>query len=251
MTDDWTDPEEQLLAHSVFGTSERAAVVSMILDWTNAHGFGQACVSAIEVSVGAAVTVTLPDRAKVFVKVWPGTADRRSLAAQMQVQAAMAVHGFPAPGVLTELSALGSGWAVGMEYNRAGAPTDARIPGVRRAMAGGLARFVSEAEAFGCLDGLPRRSLPAEGVIWPEPHNALFDFKATARGAEWIDEIAGRSLAVMRSAGSRTVVGHHDWSAKNMRMGPGGIAVLYDWDAVFLDREPFVLGSAAAHFPVS
>ena len=36
-----------------------------------------------------------------------------------------------------------------------------------------------------------------------------------------------------------------------MRMGPDGIAVLYDWDAVFVDREAFVLGSAAAHFPVT
>jgi hypothetical protein len=36
-----------------------------------------------------------------------------------------------------------------------------------------------------------------------------------------------------------------------MRMGPEGIAVLYDWDAVFVDREAFVLGSAAAHFRVT
>jgi len=62
---------------------------------------------------------------------------------------------------------------------------------------------------------------------------------------------ANRALSVMRGAGSRIVLGHHDWSAKNMRMGPRGIAVLYDWDAIFLDRETFVLGSAAAHFPVT
>ena len=55
----------------------------------------------------------------------------------------------------------------------------------------------------------------------------------------------------MRNAKSRIVVGHHDWSAKNMRMGAGRIAVLYDWDAVFVDREAFVLGTAAAHFPVT
>ena len=36
-----------------------------------------------------------------------------------------------------------------------------------------------------------------------------------------------------------------------MRMGPGGVAVLYDWDSVFLDREAFTLGYAAAHFPVT
>ncbi len=36
-----------------------------------------------------------------------------------------------------------------------------------------------------------------------------------------------------------------------MRMNPNGIAVLYDWDSVFLDRETFILGSAAVHFPVT
>lgn len=79
-------------------------------------------------------------------------------------------------------------WAIGMEYNRSGAPTDMRVPGVREVMAIGLARFV---------------------------------------------------------------VGHHGWSAKHMRVVLGEMAVLYDCDAVFLDRETFILGSAAAHFPVT
>ena len=251
MFEGWTDPEDRLLARSVFGTDDPETARGMILDWVVGQGFGRARVTAVELSVGAGMTVTLADRSRIFVKAWPGTADARSLAAQMEVQAAMAARGFPAPAVLTKLSALGPGWAVGMEYDRAGAPTDVRIPGVRRAMAAGLARFMAEAEACRGVDSLPRKPLPPEGAIWPKPHNVLFDLKATAQGAGWIDEVARLALPPMRSAGGRTVVGHHDWSAKNMRMGPGGIAVLYDWDAVFLDREAFVVGSAAAHFPVT
>lgn len=251
MIEGWTDPEDRLLARGVFGTDDLGTARGMILDWVAGQGFGRARVTAIELSVGAAVTASLADRSRIVVKVWPGTADARSLAAQMEVQAAMAARGFPAPAVLTKLSALGPGWAVGMAYDRAGVPADARVPGVRRAMAGGLARFVAEAEACRGVDGLPRWPLPPEGALWPKPHNALFDFGATARGAGWIDEAAGPALRAMRSARSRTVVGHNDWSAKNMRMGPAEIAVLYDWDAVFLDREAFVVGSAAAHFPVT
>jgi hypothetical protein len=251
MIEGWTDPEDRLLARAVFGTDDLGAARGTILDWVAGQGFGRARVAAIELSVGAAVTVCLADRSRIVVKVWPGTADARSLAAQMEVQAAMAARGFPAPAVLTKLSALGPGWAVGMAYDRAGAPTDVRVPGVRRAMAGGLARFVAEAEACRGVGGLPRWPLPPEGALWPKPHNALFDFGATARGAGWIDEAAGPALRAMRSARSRTVVGHGDWSAKNMRMGPAEIAVLYDWDSVFLDREAFVVGSAAAHFPVT
>lgn len=245
------DAEERLLARSVFGTDDPGTARGMILDWVAGQGFGEARVTGIELSVGAAVTVTLADLSRIFVKIWPGTADARSLAAQMEVQAAMAARGFPAPAVLTKLSALGPGWAIGMAYDRSGVPTDARITGVRRAMAAGLARFVAEAEVCRGVDGLPRWPLPPGEAIWPKPHNVLFDFGATERGAEWIDEAAGTALRAMRSARSRIVVGHGDWSAKNMRMGPAEIAVLYDWDAVFLDREAFVVGSAAAHFPVT
>ena len=251
MIESWTDPEDRLLARSVFGTDDLGTARGMILDWVARRGFGRARVTAVELSVGAVATVALADGSRIVVKVWPGAADARSLAAQMGVQAAMAARGFPAPAVLTGLSALGPGWAIGMAYDRAGVPTDARVPGVRRAMAAGLARFVAEAEACRGVDGLPRWPLPPGEAIWPTPHNVLFDFGATARGAEWIDEVARSALRAMRSAESRVIVGHRDWSAKNMRTGPGGIAVLYDWDAVSLDREAFVAGSAAADFPVT
>ena len=251
MIEGWTDPEDRLLACSVFGTDDLGTARGMILDWVARRGFGRARVTAVELSVGAVATVALADGSRIVVKVWPGAADARSLAAQMGVQAAMAARGFPAPAVLTALSALGPGWAIGMAYDRAGVPTDARVPGVRRAMAAGLARFVAEAEACRGVDGLPQRPFPPDGASWPKPHNVLFDFGATTRGAEWIDEVARSALRAMRSAESRVIVGHRDWSAKNMRTGPGGIAVLYDWDAVSLDREAFVVGSAAAHFPVT
>ena len=118
-------------------------------------------------------------------------------------------------------------------------------------MARGLAQFIAGADSFRDTPKLPCRRLPDGEAVWPPPHNSLYDFEATRDGAAWIDRVAKDALAVMRSASSHVIAGHHDWSAKNMRMGPDGIAVLYDWDAVFLDREAFVLGSAAAHFPVT
>jgi len=248
MIEEWTDRYDRLLARSVFGTDRADEAERMILAWAGARGFGDGRVSSVEISVGAAVTLQLAAN-QIFVKVWPGEADPKALSAQLRVQAGLAACGFPAPRVLTGLSRLGPGWAAAMEYKRDGVATDVRVPGVRRAMAAGLAQFVRLSESCRDVEGLPHRLLPER--IWPRPHNVLFDFEATAQGAEWIDEIARAALAVMRSATSRIVVGHLDWSAKNMRMGPHGIAVLYDWDAVFLDRETFVLGAAAAHFPMT
>lgn len=248
MIEEWTDQYDKLLASSVFGTDSAAEAERMIRDWARTRGFGDGRVNSVELSVGAAVTLQLATN-EVFVKVWSGAADPKALSAQLQVQAGLAACGFPAPRVLTDLSRLGPGWAAAMEYKRDGVATDVRVPGVRRAMAAGLWQFVRLSESYRDIEGLPHRLLPER--IWPRPHNVLFDFEATAQGAEWLDDIARTALAVMRSATSRIVVGHLDWSAKNMRMGPHGIAVVYDWDAVFFDRETFVLGAAAAHFPMT
>jgi len=248
MIEEWTDPSDRLLAIAIFGTGSAAEAERMIRAWARTKSFGDGRVSSVELSVGAAVTLQLATD-KVFVKVWPCDVDPKALSAQLQVQAGLAACGFPAPRLLTEPSRLGPGWAAAMEYKRDGVATDVRVPGVRRAMAAGLSQFVRLSGSYRDMEGLPHRLLPDR--IWPRPHNVLFDFEATTQGAEWIDDIARTALAAMRSATSRIVVGHLDWSAKNMRMGPESIAVVYDWDAVFLDRETFVIGAAAAHFPMT
>lgn len=246
MLEEWTDPYDRLLAGAIFGTDCAQDAERLIRAWASTNGFGDGRVDSVELSVGAGVTLQLAAD-KIFVKVWSGGADSRALSAQLKVQASLAAGGFPAPRVLTDLSRLGPGWAIAMEYKRDGVPTDVRVPGVRRAMAAGLARFMRSSEPYRGVDGLPHRLLS----VWPRPHSPLFDFAATTQGAEWIDTIARTALAVMRSTTSRIVVGHLDWSAKNMRMGPENIAVVYDWDAVFLDHETFVVGAAAAHFPTT
>lgn len=183
-----------------------------------------------------------------MVKVWPGSVDARGLTAQIEVQRRLAARGFPAPTVLTPVAALGSGSAVSMVDDRSGQPTDATRAAVRRTMAAGLARLIAEADESRSLAGLPRRRLPTVSDIWPTPHNVLFDFAATRAGAEWIDAIGGGALATLRSRPGRLVVGHTDWSARNMRMDEGRIAAVYDWDSVMLASEAVVVGTAAAHF---
>ena len=249
--DGWLDAADRQLSRSIFGTDDRGAVERMVLDWAARQGLGHGTIKSIEISVGAAITIAQSEGSLLFVKAWPGSVEVTSLSAQLAVQDAMAARGYPAPAVLTKLSPLGPCWVVTMAYKADGVPTDVRTVGVRRNMAWGLARFIAVAADCRDMPNLPRRQLPVGQSIWPTPHNILLDFDTTRRGAEWIDEIARAALVSMRNAKSRIVVGHHDWSAKNMRMGADGIAVLYDWDAVFVDREAFVLGTAAAHFPVT
>jgi hypothetical protein len=86
------------------------------------------------------------------------------------------------------------------------------------------------------------------GPLWPEPHNVLFDFDATAEGAEWIDEIA-RAAKERRDTGCcAVVIGHHDWTAKHVRFTGITATAVYDWDSMSVDFEPLFVGNAAAHF---
>jgi hypothetical protein len=87
-----------------------------------------------------------------------------------------------------------------------------------------------------------------EGRLWPEPHNALFDFEATAEGAEWIDQVAAEAKAVMDSFQGQVVVGHTDWSVDQMCFEDGEVSVVYDWDSLRLEKEAVVVGTAAVTF---
>ncbi len=51
---------------------------------------------------------------------------------------------------------------------------------------------------------------PARDELWPPPHNALFDFEATAAGAEWIDGIAAYAKDLVDEFQAPVVVGHAD-----------------------------------------
>jgi hypothetical protein len=243
--------EDAVIAESVFGTTRVPAAVEMIENWLEKQ-YGEAGhLLSIELSVGAAVPILLNDGRKLFIKIWPGAVDTAALTGQLCLRGLMLRKGFPAPAILLEPMPLGPGIAALMTYDRSGEPTDVRIPGVREGMARWLARFVSSARDFADLPNLPRRDIRYSEKLWPKPHNALFNFEETTKDAKWIEDIASNALEILRKASSEIVVGHHDWSAKNMRMDEDRLAVLYDWDAVFINRETFVLGGAAAHFPTT
>jgi hypothetical protein len=252
--DEW----DRLLARSVFGTEDDAAVEAMVLRWVREATGSAARILSWEVSVGAVIGLEFADGSKAALKVWPGDAGQGlygstglQRAAQVRIQSAMAERGYPAPKVLAGLCALGPGMAMLMAFDRSGEATDVRKAGVRDAMARGLAEFVGFASAYLHESDLPDWRVRPEEPLWPKPHNILFDFEKTAKGAEWIDAIAAPARERMKSARSAMVVGHGDWNAKNMRVGDGRVAIVYDWDSVMRGPETFVVGSAAAHFPVT
>jgi hypothetical protein len=193
-------------------------------------------------SVGALFGVRRHDGSRVAIKVNKLFTDERYFAEVQELQAKLADAGYPAPRPVRLI-----GTVTIDEWLDDGTYRDAHDPDVRRAMARELVRFHRLATATGLR---PRREfLRPEGGLWPKPHNALFDFEATAPGAEWIDEIAAAARAIADRRAGKEVVGHTDWSVKHLRFSPQLEATaLYDWDSVTTDLEPNLVGTAAGSF---
>jgi hypothetical protein len=193
--------------------------------------------------VGATFGVKRRDGSLVAIKVHKLFTDETYFDELQRLQRALVDEGYPAPRPLGR-----RGLVTFEEWIDGGDFRDAHEPGVRRAMAGALADFISRATA---TEIRPRRPFLPHGDegLWPVPHNALFDFDATTTGAAWIDDIARAAKPLGRGDIGREVVGHTDWSAKHLRFD-GGLrpTALYDWDSVTVDREPSHVGTAAGSF---
>jgi Phosphotransferase enzyme family len=237
------------IERSIFGSGDPVEI------WAQVLGICPEAVScfAFEVSVGALFGLVLGDGSRVALKVHVGRVRADYLRAAQAVQRHLFEHGFPCPeplGVRTR--------ATLEEWRDEGVYRDAHEPAVRRAIAEqlhALFRATSELEPTAALEPFfPRTS----ERLWPVPHNVLCDFEATARGAEWIDEIAQTAKQWSDAHSGPLVIGHHDWVVKHFRfdnrLRP---TVIYDWDSLSTDRETSFVGEAAStftyteHVPVS
>jgi hypothetical protein len=197
---------------------------------------------AYGVSVGALFGLRLRDGSRIALKIHAGRFDDAYLEAVQKVQVRLVEAGFPCPRPLGV-----RGRATLEEWLDEGQYRDAHDPGVRRVMAGHLARLCELASALHPLSGMePYR--PADPPLWPVPHWPIFDFDATTSGAEWIDDIAARAVEVRNANAERIVIGHGDWSVKHFRFDGLRPTVIYDWDSLNADFEAVFAGGAAATF---
>lgn len=242
------DPYDVILSQSILGTADAEVIHGALAAFCAAHlGSALADVPFCTFSVGAGFGLVLKDGRRAFLKAWPAVSSGEALDAVHTVQHALARQGFPAPRVIVPPAPFMTGRASVMEWMDAGGQRDARDPALRRAMAASLARMVALAEPFVDLPGLPRHGYP-QGRVWDAAHNALFDFQATAAGAEWIDRIAVAAADAARAGEGRRVVGHRDWRVQNMRFQDGRVSAVFDWDSLTVALEPEIVAMAAATY---
>ena len=226
------------IEQSIFGTDDAEEIWRQVRD---------VCPDAVdsfafEVSVGALFGLRLGDGSRVALKIHRGR-DADSLEAVQRVQTHLFERGFPCPEPLGV-----RGRATLERWFDEGAHRDAHEPAVRRVIAQYLARLFRLTRALQPSAGLNSFFPRPHGRLWPTPHNVLFDFEATAAGAEWIDEIAQAAKRRRDAREGERVIGHGDWTVKHFRFDGLDPTVIYDWDSLQTDYETIFVGGSAATF---
>jgi hypothetical protein len=233
----------------IFGTHEPEAVAGAFVAFCRAElGAEPVAACFYEASVGCVAGLELDDARRVVVKAHGVASSPQFLAAATRVQRHLADAGFPAPAPLLDPRPLGRSVATAEELVDDGDRRDAHEAAIRAVLARALARLVTLAAELP-QDGLEReqQEVPRDR-IWPRPHHRMFDFDATRRGTEWIDELAERARARLLPRPAELVVGHTDWKVKHCRFAGDELRVVYDWDSLGLMGEADLVGHAAAHF---
>jgi hypothetical protein len=232
----WPDAR---IERSIFGTDDPEAIWDQVL---------KSCPDAIEcfafeVSIGALFGLRLQDGTRIALKVHLDRVEPRYLEAVQRVQEHLWARGFPCPKPLGV-----RGRATLEEWRDDGVYRDAHEPAVRRVVAEHLAELFRITDKLKPPPGLEPYVAPPHAPLWPVPHNVLFDFEATAQGAEWIDEIAERAKPLRDARVGRLVIGHGDWTVKHFRFDELSPTIIYDWDSLNTDFETVFVGGSAATF---
>ncbi len=202
-----------------------------------------------ELGVGATFGLRLSNGGEVVLKAHPPGHSPDFLKATREVQRHLHRRGFPSPGLVLGPALFGCGVATVDEFLDEGEAADGHDPAVSGSMARTLARLIELARQVSGVEALSQGwNWPARENLWPAPHNALFDFEATAVGAGWIDEIAAESKKLVDEFQAPRVIGHADWSVDQMRFEDKTVSAVYDWDSLRWDKEVVFVGIAASNF---
>ncbi len=241
---------------SVFGTADPARIRDIVERFCRSR-FGQSAVGAhfYASSVGCVVGLGLESGRDVVMKAYQRRWRPTFLEAVQQAQRCAASVGLPcalpetAPAPVAEGAdtfAVVESWLPdpGMD----GLGTDAAL----RVSAAGLARQISACRILARSAALREHPLrTTTGGLYGEPHSPHFDFERSSAGAEWIDELARRAAQIRDGDDTPLVVGHTDWSARNVRYDERRLLAVYDWDSVALVAESTAVGQAAVTWRVT
>src|SRR5262245_35310508 len=243
------EPARPFVELAIFD-SDDALIIAQAIDAFCLRHLGAHVVRGLfyQSSIGSVAGVALADGRRLVIKTHQPERSVLLLAEIVRIQRYLAERGVFAAEILTGPSSLGHGHALVEPFVDIGATADAHRPEIRAALAAGLRTIITTCEPLVGATTLERGLLAGPNApLWPTPHSKLFDFEASARGAEWIDEVASLARQRMVPAGVR-VIGHGDWRAEHVRFIGDKPVAAFDWDSLCCQLEPELLGTVAHGF---
>jgi hypothetical protein len=245
---EWGEPHVE---RAIFLDPAPAAIAQLTDAFCRQHlGAGIERSEFYQSSIGSVHGLRLTDGRRVVLKAHQPGRSAEFLAEVLRVQRHLVEAGFPAPRPLIGPVPFGRGLAIVEELLERGERGGARRPESRRALASSLHEIVALCRPL--VDGTRllahlHSNLPS-GRLWPTPHSKLFDFEATAAGAEWIDALAAEARGLLVTPAGEKIIGHCDWRMEHVRFEGTRVVAAYDWDSLCHEHETVLLGSVAHGF---
>ena len=252
IVDGLREPYQRKLARSILKTDSADRITDLANSIVSSH-LGWDCFTCFhfELSVGAVLGISRDDE-RCLVKFFGPDSTLSDLVARTNFQSWLCQQGYPCPNVIVYPTVSDQIVFLVEEYIDTGRRADGHRIEDRELMAAELARLIQLGNLYPLAGELPLHALEVVPKSpWPKPHNVLFDFEATKKGAEWIDAIGQRYQPLLASDCAPRKIGHMDWGAKHCRVDGSRISAIYDWDSVARLPETEIVGKAAVNFTAS
>lgn len=198
-------------------------------------------------SAGVVFGFLLQSGKKIILKVYNKRISLSYLKEMNRIQQIFVEENYPAPQVLSPIFNFNNNYA-GLYSFIEGDKENSHDPVIRTELAKYLSKFsaIVDKHEFNPIKTFMQESM--KGKLWPTPHNVMFDFKKTSRGAGWITKHAINARKTISKYKFSHRLAYTDWDVKNTIFKNKKLVGVFDWDALGSMSEPEMVGRAAAQF---
>lgn len=241
------DIELKKITSDIIGTDQPLKIVELIKSTASYTKSDIEDIFFMEPSSGVVFGLLLSSGERVALKIYNKNISYTYLEKMNHIQEIFYIENFPAPKILSPIFKLNDTHA-GIYKFIDGKKENGHNTKIRDELAKYLAKFsmIVDKHSFDLIYSFMQ--LSAKKKLWPIPHNILFDFNKTSRGAGWIAKKALQAKKILNSVYFEKRLAHTDWDVKNTIFKNKKLVGVFDWDSLGTLSEPEMVGRAAAQF---
>lgn len=242
------DIELKNIVSDILGTADSKKIENLIYESISTHSkYEIEKILFLAPSAGVVFGFLLKSGKKIVLKIYNRRNSRSYLQEMNRIQQIFVDENFPAPHILSPIFSFHDTHA-GIYSLIEGEKENSHDPIIRIELAKYLAKFSEIVDKHQFKPILTFMQESMKGKLWPIPHNVLFDFKKTSRGAGWITQKAITAKKILNVYKFPKKLAYTDWDVKNTIFKNKKLVGVFDWDALGSMSESEMVGRAAAQF---